>query len=139
MSRPENGTTAKTQAKSTGLLDKLATLTVPHNYFKHFYVVSVLSSVLWGIQLAARGPLFRAIASTMVSARLLEPSMSFNQITLCWVLLASQGVRRLYECVVLEKPSSSRMWVGHWLFGLAFYTSMGIAVWIEGTGKDRET
>lgn len=138
MSQPENGSTAKPRTTSAGLLDKLEAWNVPHNYFKHFYIVSVVSSVTWGIQLAVRGPLFRVVASTLTSARLSEPSMSFNQIALCWTLLAFQGVRRLYECITLDKPSSSRMWVGHWLFGLAYYTSMGIAVWIEGTCKDSD-
>ncbi|KAL1961347.1 hypothetical protein VTO42DRAFT_75 [Malbranchea cinnamomea] len=116
------------------LLDRIATWNVPHSYFIHFYIVSVISSTLWGIQLATRGPLFRAVASTINRAWLSEYSMSCHQIVLCWALLALQGVRRLYECFALTKPSTSKMWFGHWLFGLAFYISMGIAIWIEGTG-----
>lgn len=61
--------------------------------------------------------------------------MSVHQVVTCWVLMMIQGCRRLYECLVFSKPSSSQMWFVHWLLGVAFYLAATIAIWIEGTGK----
>ncbi|KAK4996194.1 hypothetical protein LTR66_004139 [Elasticomyces elasticus] len=46
--------------------------------------------------------------------------------------MLAQGSRRLYECIVLSKPSSSQMWVGHWLLGILFYLAINIATFMEG-------
>lgn len=119
----------------TGLLDSLASWTVPHGFFTHFYVASVLSSAFWATQLPLRGPAFWAVAAR-VSDEHLQKSMSFNQIIWCWVLMTIQGSRRLYECVALSKPSLSRMWFVHWLLGIGFYVVTNMAIWIEGTGAE---
>ena len=118
----------------SGLLDYLATWRVPHRYFTQFYVVSLLSSVFWGIQLFVRGRVFQAIASRVSQEHQLQ-SMSIAQVIVCWMLLAIQGSRRLWECMSFSKPSSSQMWVVHWLLGLAFYLAAGVAIWIEGSGE----
>ena len=114
-------------------LDRLASLRVPHSYFTHFYVASVLSSLFWAFQLLSRGPAFQAIA-TRIGPQHLEKSMSIHQVLLCWALMLVQGIRRLHESRIFSKPSSSRMWFVHWLLGLAFYLAATVAVWIEGTG-----
>ncbi|KAE8145003.1 hypothetical protein BDV25DRAFT_79443 [Aspergillus avenaceus] len=114
-------------------LDYLATLKVPHSYFTQFYVVSILSSIFWAVQLLCHGPAFQAFA-TRINSEHLEKAMSINQIFLCWVLMFVQGVRRLHECFSFSKPSSSQMWFAHWLVGIAFYLAISIALWIEGTG-----
>lgn len=57
-----------------------------------------------------------------------------HQVVVVWVLLLIQGSRRLYECVYILKPGKSRMWVGHYLLGIAFYVGMSVAIWVEGTG-----
>lgn len=119
----------------TRILDYLASWTVPHSFFTHFYVTSVLSSAFWATQLLSRGPAFRAVAAR-VSDEHLRQSMSLNQIIWCWVLMAIQGCRRLYECIAISKPSSSRMWFVHWLLGIAFYVATNLALWIEGTGAE---
>lgn len=36
--------------------------------------------------------------------------------------------------MLAKKPSASKMWFVHWLLGIAFYVTVGIAVWIEGAG-----
>jgi 3-oxo-5-alpha-steroid 4-dehydrogenase 3 / polyprenol reductase len=59
--------------------------------------------------------------------------MSFNQLVLCWSLLAAQGTRRLYESLIFSKPSLSKMWFGHYFLGLLYYLAMSVAIWIEGT------
>jgi 3-oxo-5-alpha-steroid 4-dehydrogenase 3 len=108
---------------------------VPHSYFTQFYIASVLSSAFWGLQLFFRGCVFQAIASRVSEEHRLE-SMSLTQIMICWLLLAMQGSRRLWECFVFAKPSTSKMWFVHWLLGLGFYLAAGVAIWIEGSGMD---
>jgi 3-oxo-5-alpha-steroid 4-dehydrogenase 3 len=120
-------------SRVTGFLDGLATWTVPHSYFIHFYIVAVLSSIVWATQLLSRGPLFRAIA-VRTSEEHLQKSMSLNQVILCWLLMTIQGSRRLYECMTMAKPSASKMWFVHWLLGIAYYIAITLAMWIEGIG-----
>lgn len=108
---------------------------MPHSYFTQFYIASVLSSVFWGIQLFSRGDIFQAIASRVSEEHRLD-SMSLSQVMICWLLLAMQGSRRLWECVIFSKPSTSKMWFVHWLLGLGFYLAAAVAIWIEGSGMD---
>lgn len=125
-----------TARNTSGLLDYLATWQVPHSYFTQFYIVSVLSSVFWGFQLFFRGGVFKAIASRVSEEHRLQ-SMSWTQVMICWLLLAMQGSRRLWECFHFAKPSTSKMWFVHWLLGLSFYLAAGVAIWIEGSGMDK--
>jgi 3-oxo-5-alpha-steroid 4-dehydrogenase 3 / polyprenol reductase len=110
-------------------LDYFASIKVPHSWFKHFYMLSMVSSAMWLQQLYTRGPMLQNVLRATSKDR---PSMSFNQLVLCCMLLAIQGSRRLYESTVLTKPSTSQMWVGHYLLGLLYYAAMGVAIWIEG-------
>ncbi|KLJ08312.1 hypothetical protein EMPG_16262 [Blastomyces silverae] len=112
-------------------LDYVASLQVPHSFFTQFYVVSVLSSILWGAQIYLKGPLFDAVSSTVREDNA-QTSMSRNQIVLCWTLLLIQGIRRLHESISTAKPSQSKMWFPHWIIGLAYYVAMGMAIWVEG-------
>jgi 3-oxo-5-alpha-steroid 4-dehydrogenase 3 / polyprenol reductase len=112
------------------LLNYVASIRVPHSWFRDFYMVSVVSSMVWLQQLYTRGPFLQKVVS---ASSLERPSMSFNQIVLCWTLLAIQGSRRLYECIALAKPSVSEMWIGHYLLGLVYYLAMGWAIWVEGS------
>ena len=109
--------------------DFLATLQVPHGWFMSFYCISVASSLLWGYQLLTHETVYRKVASWKQNP---AASMPLDRISLCWSLMALQGARRLWECLVLTKPSKSRMWVFHWLAGVLFYIATGISVWIEG-------
>ncbi|KAL4922695.1 hypothetical protein BDW62DRAFT_207388 [Aspergillus aurantiobrunneus] len=117
----------------THALDYAATLRVPHSYFTQFYVVSVLSSIFWALQLLSHGRVFQAIA-TRIRAEHLHQEISINQVMLCCGLMLIQGVRRLTECLSFSKPSSSKMWFVHWFAGLGFYLAVTVAVWIEGAG-----
>ncbi|KAJ5691004.1 hypothetical protein N7488_011739 [Penicillium malachiteum] len=123
---------ANSNPSASPLLDYLATWQVPHSYFTQFYVASVLSSVFWAIQLVFRGNVFQFIA-TRLSKEHTEQSMTLTQVLICWILLAIQGSRRLWESYKFAKPSTSRMWVIHWIVGLAFYLGAGVAIWIEGS------
>jgi len=121
---------------NSGLVDRamafLAKLQVPHAWFLHFYVVSIVSSIFWGIQLVTHSSLLQAIS--VQESRPPSRAMSFDQVRLTWLLMLVQGMRRLYECVLVSKPSKSSMWFAHWLIGIAFYLAIGVAVWIEGVG-----
>ncbi|KAL3478731.1 hypothetical protein BJX99DRAFT_98985 [Aspergillus californicus] len=117
----------------TRALDYLATLRVPHSYFTQFYIVSVLSSIFWALQLLSHGAVFQAIA-TRIRSEHLHQAISINQVMLCWGMLLIQGVRRLHECLSFSKPSSSTMWFVHWLAGIGFYLAVAVAIWIEGAG-----
>ncbi|KAL5337664.1 hypothetical protein BJX70DRAFT_229011 [Aspergillus crustosus] len=117
----------------TRALDYAATLRVPHSYFTQFYVISVLSTLLWALQLLSHGAAFQAIASR-ISPEHLQHAVSINQVMLCCGLMLVQGVRRLHESVSFSKPSSSKMWFVHWFAGLGFYLAVAVAVWIEGAG-----
>jgi 3-oxo-5-alpha-steroid 4-dehydrogenase 3 len=133
-SRSTTPTKAESKA-SNGPIQRLfqyvGSFRVPHTWFTHYYVVSVLSSLFWGVQIYANGSVIKLLASYSQSR---TSSMTFNQVLLAWGLMAAQGIRRLYESITLMKPSQSKMWVGIWALGIAYYTFMGISVWIEGLG-----
>lgn len=118
------------------ILDGLAATRVPHGWFKHFYLLSVVSSMVWLQQLYTRGRILQNVLSAVSTDR---PFMSFNQLVLCWALLTIQGSRRLFECIILSKPSLAEMWVGHYCLGLLFYMAMGVAIWIEGAPALKST
>ncbi|KAF2433189.1 hypothetical protein EJ08DRAFT_647570 [Tothia fuscella] len=90
----------------SSLLDRLASITVPHSWFKHFYLVGLLLTGYW--------------AYTVPEAR--------NASTL---LMGCHHVRRLLESLFLTRSSASRMHVTHWIMGLGFYVVLSVATWIE--------
>ncbi|KAM3418906.1 Polyprenol reductase [Cercospora zeina] len=111
------------------LLDQVANICVPHNWFASFYAVSVCCSLYWATELMFRGPALVA-ASHLQVAR--SQSMTLKQVQVAWLMMFAQGSRRLLECLSLSKPSQSQMWVGHWALGILFYVCTNVAVWIEG-------
>jgi len=118
------------------LMDYAASFQVSHSWFTHFYVLSVLSSIFWPIQIYSRGGLFEILASRQVAHDGDKQTMlTFNQIFIAWLFMTIQGTRRLYESVSFGKQSKSKMWCMHWILGLVYYTTMGISVWIEGSSK----
>lgn len=85
---------------------------MPHNFFTHFYVLSVACSLFWGWWLqiwAANG-----------------------QLQVVWGLMLLQGVRRMLESNAYTSTSKSKMWFAHWLLGLVFYLTINVAIWVEG-------
>lgn len=119
------------KSKFTSLFKHIAAVQVPHSWFTHYYVVSVASSIFWAHQIYTRGPAFELLATHSSQ----DNGMTDNQVFLAWLLMATQGSRRLYESLTLTKPSKSKMWFGLWLIGIAYYIFMGISVWIEGIGE----
>ena len=116
------------------LIDRVIRYPVPHAYFMHFYVLSLLSSLFWGFQILTRGTVLRVVSqngSTIGS----PSSMSREQVILVWFLMVFQGARRLYESITLNKSSTSTMSISHYVVGMLHYLAMGIAVWIEGSSQ----
>ncbi|KZM24780.1 uncharacterized protein EKO05_0003469 [Ascochyta rabiei] len=93
------------------LLDCAAAIQVPHNYFTHFYLLSVACSLFWAwrLQLWSANP----------------------QLQIVWALMLLQGVRRMLESNAYTSTSRSTMSFAHWLLGLVFYLTINVAVWIE--------
>lgn len=123
-------TTKNEDSIAVRMLDTIATLRVPHSWFASFYAISAILSLYWAAELLVKGPAFRAIAQLVPNG---SRSMSFRQVMVVWTMMLAQGSRRLYECMVVAKPSSSEMWVGHWALGMFFYVAISVAVWIEGS------
>ncbi|KAI0396924.1 hypothetical protein F5Y17DRAFT_44667 [Xylariaceae sp. FL0594] len=126
----------QTDSAVTGLLVRLiAPITsaskVPHSWFMHFYILSLSCTVLWAVQFATHGALLETIAESQSSKS--TTSMAIEQVGLVWLLMGLQGARRLYEYLVVLQPSSSRMWVVHWLLGNSFYLCTSVAIWVEGS------
>ena len=96
-------------SKLDQVLDSAASLQVPHNFFTHFYIVSVASSLFWGWRYS--------LWKTEGTVRIV------------WALMFLQGVRRLGESYTYTSTSKSQMWFAHWLAGLFFYLATGMAVW----------
>ena len=113
------------------LLDRVSGLQVPHGWFLHFYVVSVAWSVFWAIQVILKTSIVQELCNYAGPGG----AMSMNQVALTWFLMTAQGSRRLGESVTVGKATASKMWFVHWVLGIAFYTAMGISVWIEGAGR----
>lgn len=133
--------TSNTELQTPTLIDRsldyLASWQVPHSYFTQFYVVSVLSSIFWVTQIIWKGPAFRVVSALYDADSAQGSSMSVNQVIVCSAIMTLQGTRRLYECITLNKPSKSTMWVAHYIIGIAYYLAMTMAVWIEGTRMSR--
>jgi 3-oxo-5-alpha-steroid 4-dehydrogenase 3 len=87
---------------------------VPHNYFTHFYIVSVVCSLFWGWKL-----------------RLWDGSVAGHTQRIVWALMLLQGVRRMLESYFFTSTSKSRMWFAHWVLGLLFYITINVAIWVE--------
>lgn len=113
------------------LLDLIASIRVPHAWFKHFYILSVSCSLFWGYQLWTRGYVYRKLASTLGNNST-NAFVEQEKLTILWTLMLLQGSRRLYESFAYAKPSRSTMWIGHYIMGLGFYFLYTLAIAIEG-------
>lgn len=103
------------------ILDGISRLTVPKAWFWHYYLLSVLLSIFWGL------------ASAYGSDSPVSLGIEGARAWLLWAMLLAQGVRRLYESLFVLKVSNARMWIGHYLVGCAFYTAMSLAVIADPT------
>lgn len=107
------------------VLDWLAEMTVPHSWFYHFYMCSTICSAVWIY-------VYSQTLSLHSTALSLQAMTKWNHRALLGLLLMQiQGLRRLYECLAIAKSSRSRMWVGHYFIGIAFYLVTNVAIWLE--------
>ena len=117
------------------LLDYVASFRVPHNYFTHFYVVSVGSSLYWLWNLRHISAPQDWHLSDLFSCD--AYAVSTAQVQLLWVLMFLQGVRRLSESYAYTSSSKSGMWFGHWVLGILFYLATNMAIWTENLPVSR--
>jgi len=116
------------------LLRKLGLLTrVPHSWFVHFYVALLCLQAFWAVQFVTHGRILTAIAEREVASGG-GRGMTLGQVVLVWGMLSIQGARRLYECLVIMKPSASPMLAVHWVLSFLVYVFMSISIWVEGSG-----
>ena len=115
------------------LFEYLAAIQVAHTWFQHFYIVSISSSLFWGIQILVKGSALVTLCRS-VGTSTQAKGMTIDQVVLTWSLVTIQGVRRLLETSLLGRSSRSKMWFAHWLLGMVFYLALGVACWIEGAG-----
>ncbi|KAI0603429.1 hypothetical protein F4775DRAFT_32015 [Biscogniauxia sp. FL1348] len=106
---------------------------IPHSWFIHFYILSLSCSIFWAVQYVHHGTILEFLVTHQAPRT--PTSMTIEQVLLVWVFLCLQGARRLYEYLTVLRPSSSRMWIVHWLLGNAFYLFTSIAIWIEGSRR----
>ncbi|CAM1505382.1 Fc.00g110190.m01.CDS01 [Cosmosporella sp. VM-42] len=133
--RPTENSDKAEKEKSKGLKRFAELVTsygqVPHQWFLHFYILSTSLSAFWAWQYFQKGYLMRELAVRQAASD--QPTMQLGQVFAAWLMMTLQGSRRLYESLYVSKPGSSPMWFVHWALGLVYYTSMSIAVWIEGS------
>ncbi|KAL7267186.1 hypothetical protein RUND412_010239, partial [Rhizina undulata] len=144
--RDQKESAAQSKTLIPKLLDFLEGFKVPHAFFTHFYVLSVLSSLFWAWQIVTRGAAYRVLTASSAPEGVAErgwglggggrsdEGMGIQQVALVWLCLLFQASRRSFECVYVQKHGASTMWILHYVLGLLFYSSMNIAIWIEGTG-----
>lgn len=137
-SKEDGGDTSTTSTNDNilGAIRKVTSLgQIPHSWFMSFYASYLVCAAFWAVQYLHGGHVIRFIAGRQQQAG--SPSMTRGQVMLAWSLMLLQAARRLYECIVLAKPSRSTMWIVHWLLGLCFYLGISCAIWIEGSGKSQ--
>ena len=74
-----------------------------------------------------------SLARLEVQGSTRQQSMDRISLAVTWGMMLVQGLRRLYECVAIMRPSESTMLAVHWLLSILFYVSASIGVWIEGS------
>ncbi|KAI0871884.1 hypothetical protein GGS24DRAFT_39135 [Hypoxylon argillaceum] len=104
---------------------------VPHSWFIHFYILSLSCTLFWAIQFVTHGKMLELIVKNQCAKT--TSSMTLSQVVLAWFFMGLQGARRLYEYLVVLRPSSSRMWIVHWLLGNVFYLCTSVSIWVEGS------
>ncbi|KAK4199022.1 hypothetical protein QBC40DRAFT_228701 [Triangularia verruculosa] len=108
---------------------------VPHSWFAFFYLASLSCSVFWLGQYLFDGRILAFIAEQQVRNGKDGTGMGMVQVTVGWVMMTLQALRRIYEHLFVMRASpKSTMWVVHWVLGLGFYIFMSLGVWVEGSG-----
>jgi 3-oxo-5-alpha-steroid 4-dehydrogenase 3 len=112
------------------LLDFVASITVPHSWFIHFYVFAGLLAVFWAYEISTQHLGLSKVVAQSVNVQ--DRAMTKPQTLAVSGLFTFHIFRRLVEQICAPK-SSSRMSILHWIMGLLFYLFMSVAIWIEGS------
>lgn len=115
------------------LLSFIVNLQVPHAWFWHFYLESLLWSLVWAWQYRGRGTLMGGLARAQLASSHVS-SVDLGRVCLAWAMFAAQGSRRLLECLFVMRPGKSSMSWAHWLLGLGHYALVNLSIWIHGSG-----
>ena len=120
--------TARPSSRVVRLLDYAATLQVSHAYFVSFYAISAILCILWLLDICLDGPARAALSGLGKSESPAEPQDWWRPVlSLDFLLLHS--IRRLYESLYISVPNpKSKMWVGHFAIGLAFFLVLPLAI-----------
>ncbi|KTW31442.1 hypothetical protein T552_00084 [Pneumocystis carinii B80] len=110
----------------------ISCIMVPKKYFIHFYIISILSTCFWTI-----GIYFCRFCNkcNWIGYFSNNKTQSLFEVYMCLLFMGLHGIRRFYECLVIEKYSNSQMWIGHYLLGLTYYLFCNISMWCEGGGN----
>lgn len=122
----QQSVSSSSSSSITKLLDYAATITVPHSWFTHFYIVSTLSALVWSILLSTDLVWSLGIAHYNHKSNYWQYKPRG-----CLLFMLIHSLRRLYECIYVSKTSRSRMWVGHYLVGIGFYLVTNIGIWVD--------
>ncbi|KAF0498884.1 3-oxo-5-alpha-steroid 4-dehydrogenase-domain-containing protein [Gigaspora margarita] len=136
------GTSARFTAKNP-IEAYIQSLTVPKQWFKHYYVVGTLwvTFLIIDVIILRKGNKghFAWFVQIFDNIEKYEPEYFKEPVTECiigLVMLQVQTIRRMYECFFIERPSvGAKMHVGLYILGLAFYLATGLSVFIEGIGN----
>ncbi|KAG5980468.1 hypothetical protein E4U55_003994 [Claviceps digitariae] len=152
-----DGNAKKHRGSSLGafLLTRLAGLAkqygqVPHSWFWHFYLLSTGLSVFWAWQFLGHGSVMAFLVEWQHQHQHQHqqragqeeggrPSTELGRVYLAWGMMAAQGLRRLLECWWVSRPGKTPMLALHWVLALVYYTTMSVAVWVEGSGDILES
>ena len=113
------------------LLDTIASFRVPHNYFTHFYILSLATTAFWIGQLTTiptpyLSYLLRHTPIPPPSPHPVSPLKTGTAL----LLFTGHSIRRLSESFAVP-DSSSTMFVGHYILGLLFYLVTPLALIID--------
>ena len=112
------------------IFDIVAQVKVSHTRFSDFYILSLLCLAFWVSQISTDGAIITRLGMSAHDTD--HESTAAYRTGLGFLLFTIQSLRRLYECLSLSNgPSSSTMWIGHYLIGLSFYFFTNIALFIE--------
>ncbi|KIW16165.1 hypothetical protein PV08_06216 [Exophiala spinifera] len=161
-----NGTTgSRSRLSSLSLLpsqvlDHVMSWKVPHSWFIHFYILSVVLSTttIIAASLRSNDPQHALSSRTMNMNANIENmedmTTSAPSYLFCSILMLIQGSRRLLECMnknkkkdedkdktttnTTSRPATSQMWIGHYAIGLAFYFFTNLGIFVEGVAKHQQ-
>ena len=126
------GKTRRNLNDPRSLLDRMSAITVPKAWFWHYYSLSISLSIFWGF-------MFMSCSNGSQICGFPWLRNADWKTWLVWGMMLVQGCRRFYESLCVLKPSSARMWIGHYLVGCTFYVAMSIAVFAENCRNPKRT